>query len=553
MLIGFGLAACGGDDPQDAASTGGSSAVQAEPWFTEVAATSGLVFTHQCCVPEVRFWMPEISSGALGFLDYDADGFYDVYVLQSGDPTPGVRNAEGNRLFKNDGDGTFTDVTDAAGVGDRGYGHGLATGDYDGDGDTDLYVLNLEANVLYRNEGDGTFTDVTREAGVAGSKWGAASAFIDYDSDGDYDLFVVNNLNWSPDRELDCRTAEAENDYCSPKNYNAPSIDTLFRNEGDGTFTDVTQSAGIAAADGIGLGLAVADFDGDGDVDLYVANDSVPNNLWINQGNGTFKESGLLSGTSVNMRGMPEASMGVQAIDVENDGDWDLFMTHVHTESNTFYKNRGGVFSDATQATGLSASSVRYTGFGTAFADFDHDSILDLFIANGRVDTWKPYESDTNVFAEPNQLYRGRGEARFEEITAQLTSPQLLGASRAAAFCDYDNDGDVDVLYADRDEPIRLLRNDASKSGEWIGFRLLNANGADALDAVVRITTGAGDQYRLCQSAYSYAAAGDPRVHFGLGANEVTAVQVTWPGGKTEDFGAFAAGAYHVLRIGAGQ
>ena len=524
------------------------------PWFEEVAADSGLDFVHVHAHTQ-RFWIPEISPSGVAFLDYDADGWLDVYCVQAGDVQPEVgRELERNRLYRNDGDGTFTDVTEQAGVADAGYGHGCASGDYDNDGDVDLYVTNLRGNVLYRNNGDATFTDVTSEAGVGETKWSTAASFLDYDRDGDYDLFVVNNLNWSSDIEIPCKSAYAEDDYCNPKNYHAPSQDTLFRNDGDGTFTDVTVETGIAAGTGIGLGIACADYDGDGDVDVYVANDSVPNLLWINDGRGHFRNDALLLGCAVNMSGVPEAGMGVQAVDVENDGDWDLFMTHVREESNTFYLNEGGMFEDRTPATGLSVASTVYTGFGVAFHDFDHDGALDLFVANGRVDLWRPRFSEERPFDEPNQLFRGLGGGEFDELEGGPTGRRLLGASRAAAFGDYDNDGDVDVLYSDLHEPIRLLRNEAPKRGEWIGLRLVNSHGSDALGAVVRIQTGARVQYRTCHTSYSYGAANDPRVHFGLGdATGASEVLVTWPGGERERFGALAAGAYHTLRQGGGE
>jgi len=519
-------------------------------WFEEVALESGLDFVH-VHVHEQRFWIPEISPGGVAFLDYDGDGWLDVYCVQAGDPAADATDLERNRLYRNRGDGTFIDVTAAAGVADDGYGHGCATGDYDGDGDVDLYVTNLRANVLYRNDGDGTFSDVSAASGTGETKWSTACSFTDYDGDGDLDLFVVNNLNWSPEVELECRSSHAERDYCNPKNYNLPSQDTLFRNEGNGTFTDVTELSGIATGTGIGLGVAVADYDGDGDVDLYVANDSVPNLLWINDGAGRFKNCALILGCAVNASGASEAGMGVQAIDVENDGDWDLFMTHVREETNTFYLNTDGLFADTTAATGLSAPSRSHTGFGMGFHDFDHDGALDLFVANGRVDLWRPYFRDDLPYAEPNQVFRGAGGGRFEEIDAGIRN--LVGTSRGAAFGDYDNDGDVDVVYVDLHAPARLLRNVAPKVGCWIGFRLLDRRGSDALGAVVRVETEDGPQYRLCHTAYSYCAANDPRVHFGLGAREgVQQVLVTWPGGAREHFGAHPAGIYHALREGTG-
>lgn len=544
-LLGLAVGACSDPDP---GAPGERSAEGA--WFEERAVAAGLDFRH-VFAHEQHFWMPEISCGGLGLLDYDGDGWLDVYCVQSGDPDATVAPIHSNRLFRNNTDGTFTDVTEAAGVGDKGYGHGCATGDYDGDGDVDLYVANLRANVLYRNEGDGTFSDVTAVAGVAGDRFSTACAFTDYDRDGDLDLFVVNNINWSPDRELECGTVQAPRDYCSPVNYKSPSRDTLYRNEGDGTFTDVSEAAGILAASGIGLGLICADLNGDGFTDYYVANDSVPNTLWINDGQGHFTEQALALGAAVNMQGVPEASMGTHLIDIEPDGDWDLFMTHLRTESNTFYRNRNGIFSDATSAAGLAAISIRFTGFGLGFSDFDLDGHEDLFIANGRVEVQHPFYLDDQPYAEPNQLLRGTSTGRFEEVEGGPTGTELIGTSRAAAFGDLDNDGDVDVLYQDWGSRPHLLVNRAPRRGAWLQLRLLDGHGSDALGAEVFVRAGGREQHRICLTSYSYASANDPRVHFGLGPVErADEVDVLWADGLRERYGPLAGNRSHVLRRG---
>jgi len=546
------LPACGGGGAQDGGG-GGGPAPSAAVWFEEVAAAAGLDFRH-VRAHEQRFWIPETVTGGAAWLDYDGDGLLDVYCVQAGDPVPGATDNEPNRLYRNRGDGTFEDVTERAGVGDTGYGFGCAAGDYDADGDVDLYVCNLESNVLYRNEGDGTFSDVTAAAGVAEPTFSSASAFLDYDADGDLDLFVVNYLNWSPEHEIPCKTSRGERDYCNPINYNAPTRDRLYRNEGDGTFGDVSDELGISAGTGTGLGLACADFDGDGRLDVYVTNDGMPNFLWMQQPDGTFKERAVLAGCAVNMAGTPEAGMGVQAIDVENDGDWDLLMTHVREQANTFYENEGGVFSDRTSKVGLAGPSVAFTGFGVGFHDFDLDGALDLFVANGRVGLWPPSLSQDDPYAEPNQLFRGDGQGAFVELRGAASSGVPMGTSRAAAFADYDEDGDVDILYVDAHAPVRLLRNVAPRAGSWLGLRVEDERGVAALGAVVRIETAAGPQYRICQTSYSYCSANDPRVHFGLAAaKSVAEVRVTWPGGQVERFGPLDSGRYHTLHRGAGR
>ncbi|MCH7813895.1 MAG: VCBS repeat-containing protein, partial [Planctomycetes bacterium] len=309
-------------------------------WFEEVAEQSGLTFRH-VRTPVVRYWLPEIMSGGAGLFDYDNDGDMDLYLVQAGDLDPTATDKPGNRLYRNRGDGTFDDVTAAAGVADTGYGDGCACGDYDGDGDVDLYVTNVGPNALYRNNGDGTFTDVTAAAGVGDPGWGCSAAFFDYDADGDLDLMVVNYVIWSIQAEIKCAIITGEQDYCSPSNYNAPAPDTLYRNEGDGTFVEVSEAAGLRAAYGNGLGICCGDYNLDGRLDIYVANDASPNQLWHNTGRGGFRDDALLAGCSVNANGTTEAGMGVAGVDLDNDGDLDLFMTHLRNETHTLYLNHG--------------------------------------------------------------------------------------------------------------------------------------------------------------------------------------------------------------------
>ena len=550
LLAPFFGSACGGGSGAQGEGAAGPAA-QGAPWFEDVSAEAGIDFRHVRS-HEARSWMPETITGGAGWLDFDGDGLLDLYCVQGGDPVPGYAQVENNRLYKNMGDGSFVDVTESAGVAGEGYGMGCATGDYDGDGDIDLYVCNLERNLLFRNEGDGSFREVAREAGVAESKWSSAAAFTDYDEDGDLDLLVVNYLNWAPEREIECQTSYGERDYCNPINYNAPTQDTLYRNEGNGKFTDVTRTSGIGAGTGTGLGCVAADYDGDGHVDLYVTNDGMPNHLWMNDGRGGFREEGILSGCAVNMNGSAEAGMGVQAVDFENDGDWDLFMTHVREQTNTFYLNDSkAVFTDRTIATGLAQASRQFTGFGLGFHDFDHDGELDLFVANGRVGRWRPAFSDSDPFAEPDQLFRGTGKGKFEELHDWLGGGGELGTGRAAAFADYDEDGDVDVYVANAHAPGRLLRNCAPKVGRWVGFDVRDRAGRPALGARVRLEQGGRSQYRLVHTAYSFAAANDARVQFGSSATgPIDAVEVTWPGGAVESFDGLEFGSYQRLQRG---
>ncbi len=537
-----------------AISTGCSSNTKPDTppgfWFEDASAIAGIDFQH-IRADSIRYWFPEIMSGGAAWLDYDGDGYIDLYLVQGGTMAPGDRPRPENQLYRNLGDGTFENVTSAAGVGNAGYGMGAAVGDYDADGDPDLYVTNVGPNVLYRNEGDGTFTDVSELSGVDHPGWGSSAAFVDYDFDGFFDLYVVNYVIWSPAQEISCFAGGNRRDYCQPGNYHAPATDVLYHNNADGTFTDVTRTAGIAQARGNGLGITTGDFDGDGYVDLYVTNDGNPNQLWMNQGDGTFADEAINRGCAVNRQGMSEAGMGVNAVDLENDGDLDLFMTHLRNETNTLYVNKSGYFEDATVRVGLAVPSISYTGFGVGFADFDLDGILDLYVANGRVgQSLAPLGPDP--FGEPNQVLRGRSGGRFEEIVPQGGQAERdIQTSRAAAFADYDNDGDVDIVVVNNGGPARLLRNRTQRAGTWVAFRVRDRYGRDAVGAMVGVWAAGRSWWRAVETAYSYQASNDPRVHVGLGpATSVDSVVVVWPGRHRERFGPFDTGVVHTLNEG---
>ncbi|MFQ5461262.1 MAG: CRTAC1 family protein [Phycisphaerae bacterium] len=527
------------------------------PWFREVGMSWHLDFVH-CSGHETRRWFPEIMCGGVCVLDFDGDGLMDVYFVQGGSLNHDAASGAGNRLFRNLGHRSFEDVTTSAGVGDTSYGMGCACGDYDADGRTDLYVTNVGANVLYHNNGDGSFTEVTASAGVGDVRWGSSAAFVDLNRDGRLDLWVTNYVNWSREGERPCLAADGRSDYCSPMQY-SPVSDVLYQNLGQGRFADISEQAGLRRAVGNGLGVAIADFNQDGIPDVYVANDQVANQLWINDGDAAFVDESLLSGCAFNRVGSAEAGMGVQAADVDDDGDWDMFLSHWRNESNTLYRNQGAFFEDATNVLGLAAPSVAYTGFGLGMADFNHDSRPDVFVANGRVSLFEPLCDALDPYAEPDLLlsmvgHNAADAGRFEEILPKGgTRTPLVATSRGTALADLDNDGDIDIIVVNKDARAHLLENTVA-GGNWITFRAVNEHGSDAIGATLRLQAGDLIRYALLQPAYGYLSSNDPRVHFGLAARDrVDEVAVTWPDGATEAFGPFAAGRQHELRKGKGK
>ena len=546
------------DQPASTEASGESS-----PLFVEVAAESGLDFAHDNGATG-ELYFPELAHAGAAFLDFDNDSWLDVYLVQSG-PLPARPSSEGNanRLYRNRGDGTFEDVTATARVGGRGYGIGVAVADYDRDGWVDLYVTNLGPNVLYRSNGPGTdglvtFTDVTAETGVGDPGYSSSAAFFDFDRDGDLDLYVCNYLDWSPRVEHPCLGFDGRRGYCRPGEY-PPQSDTLYRNDGSGRdgrvgFTDVSGRAGLDSVAAAGLGVVTADFDGDGWTDVYVANDQMPNHLWINAGDGTFREEALLRGAALNDLGLPEAGMGVATEDWDDDRDWDLWVVNLSGETNIFYRNLGnGAFRSATDELRLGAVSQPYTGFGTGFFDYDNDGHHDLFIANGRVNVGDDMEFS---YAEPNQLLRGQPGGPFEDMSGRAGSAlALLEVSRAAAFGDYDNDGDVDVLVANNEGPVRLLRNEVGSRHHWLSVQLVGRPGTldrDGLGSVVTLEAGDRIRQRQVQPAYSYTASNDPRVHFGLGnVDRVDHLRVTWPDGTTQVLDDVAADQFLRLEMNA--
>ncbi len=515
------------------------------PVFRDATESAGVSFRHDTGATG-EFLFAEVFGSGVALFDADGDDDLDLYLVQGSaigeaGRSPLFPNAgpPGDRLLRNDLDRgrlSFTDITEAAGIRAHGYGMGVATGDYDADGDVDLFVANLGANQLWRNEGDGRFVEVSQEAGISGDRWSVSAAFFDYDGDGRLDLFVANYTNFRPASNKRCQASAGYRDYCSPASYD-PETDRLYRNLGDGRFEDVTRRVGLAGAAGNGLGVMVGDFDDDGWTDLYVANDEMPNFLWINREGREFEELALVLGAAVSGTGEPEASMGVHAGDYDGDLDLDLFMTHYAHESNTLYSNLGGVFEDRSTPSGLGPPSWARTGFGTAFFDYDNDGWLDVLVVNGAV-VFLPelyHAGDPWPFHEPNQLFRNRRDGRFEEVRVSVGDALLAPhASRGAAFGDVDNDGDTDVVITNNNGPAQLLDNVAGEGSRWLGLRLIDRHGSGAFGAKVTLSVGERRLLRVVQSAGSYASASDSRLLFGLGDGEPDRIEIVWPDGQKQ-------------------
>ncbi|MEM7204112.1 MAG: FG-GAP-like repeat-containing protein [Planctomycetota bacterium] len=559
----LGLAGCSEDSaPETPAARGGAVArgaapqPEAEVRFTEVAAEAGLRFRHEAA--EGLFYIVDEMGPGAAWLDADGDGDLDAYVVQGGriyltergEPQP-------NRFFRNLGDGRFADETEASGAGDRGYGIGCAAADYDNDGDTDLYVTNVGPDVLLENDGTGRFTDVTASAGLGEAGCSSSAAFVDVDRDGLLDLYVAVYLPWTPKIEVPCYDRGGQQDYCHPSSY-PPGQDRLYRNLGEGRFADITDAAGIGQRPAYGLGVVGADFNRDGHTDLYVANDKQGNFLWLGDGEGRFREAATELGCAYNGSGVPEAGMGILCEDLDVDGDFDLLVTHFARETNTLYRNEGGMFADATDETRLAAFGVADTSFGIGLLDVENDGVPEVFIASGAViRSARPRRPD-HPYAEPNQLLRWRADGRFEDVTARAgPGLQLVEMSRGAVLGDYDEDGDVDVLVTNNRGDLHLLRNDSATAGHhWLRVRTIGTtSNRDGIGAVVEVVAGARRARRLVAPHQGYASSHDPRLHFGLGpeAGDPAAVTIQWPSGRVERWGGLALDRTHVLREGEGD
>jgi len=573
------LSACGGDN---------------DVQFVDVAVEVGVDFHHTSGASGDYFLFETMGAGA-AFIDYNGDGWLDVYLVDGFDLSPWrsdfppvnlvskddegfwvaedykpplrfdgrvdsaalllrqmpADHATRNRLYQNS-EARFSDRSAVAGVDDLGYGMGCAVGDYDNDGHPDLYVANYGANVLYHNEGGERFANMAEYAGVDDVHWSTSAAFFDYDNDGDLDLYVANYLDMSPATNRICggavskgkspmgpalRIPLAQRTYCAPRRYNG-APDVLYRNEGDGRFSDVSRASGIFSPYGKGLGVAAADFDGDGDQDLYIANDGTRNFLYQNGGDATFAEVALEAGIAYNGDGQAEAGMGVAAADFDTDYDIDLLVTNFSRESNTLYRNEGGAkFVDDSKATALHQVSLQPLGFGAFFFDADNDADQDLFVANGHVLDRIALQDGDLRYEQPNQLLLNNGQGVFSDVSAQMGPAfRLASVSRGAAYGDYDNDGDQDILVSNNNGPSRLYRNDLY-AGHWLSVQLVGVrSNRDAVGARIGLVCGGVEQTRYRMGGGSYLAASAGRLHFGLGScTVVERLEIFWPDGSQQE------------------
>jgi len=505
--------------------------------FRDVTAESGIDFRHTDGSSGRRYIIEAMSAG-LALFDYNGDGHIDVYFL-SGAPLLGteVDVPPTNALYRNEGNWKFTDVTDEAGVGDTGFGLGVTAGDYDSDGDLDLYLNNQGPNVLYRNNGDGTFTDVTEAAGVAnGNLVGAGASFLDMDADGDLDLYVANYLEFHYDLHVE-RTKDGFPMYPSPRDY-TPEPDTLYRNNGDGTFTDVSSECDVGKYPGSGMGIVAADYDDDGDTDVFVCNDVGENFLYRNDGHGRFEETAILVGAAYNVYGDENASMGVDCGDYDNDGRLDFYMTSYQGELPVLYRNVGdGCLEDVTTVTGAGAGLFPYVNWGNGLVDFDNDGDRDVFVVNGHTEDNIDLRDQSTAYRVQDTVLMNTGDGKFVNVSDRLSDgvlPTLAG--RGAGFDDLDNDGDVDAVILNSREPPTILRNDSVNSHHWVQFRLRGASGnRNGVGARVKVISGDLTQIDEVHSGRGYQGHYGMRLHFGLGPRDhVDRVEVRWIGGHED-------------------
>lgn len=516
--------------------------------FLDVTREAGIHFRHERAASAEKLYIETMGAG-VAWIDYNQDGYFDAFFVNSGN-TPNYHPAEPPQpaLYRNNGDGTFTDVTGASKIhADGTFFMGVAVGDYDNDGFPDIYMTGYRHSVLLHNNGDGTFTDVTRKAGVGDDGvWGTAAGWFDYDNDGKLDLLVTNYVQFDADHPVACgENRPGYRAYCHPDSYHGESM-RLYHNSGDGTFTDVTEKAGLVNRDGKSLAVVLADLNGDGWPDIFIANDTQRNFLYINNGDGTFRDASYTSGAGFSEEGRPEAGMSADAADLRNNGKFDLYVSHLDFELNRLYRNDGsGIFADDTIASGLGRSNMLESSFGARFFDFDNDGWRDLLVTNGHIlDNISLYHAQVS-YAERRRLYRNSGDGHFVDVTntqgADFRAPRV---GRGLAVGDYDNDGWLDFLVNNNGQEAQLFRNagqighvaSAAGKNHWLGVHLVGTkSNRDAIGARLKITAGDFSSYDQMKGGMSYMSAQDPRIYFGLGAHaRVDSIDIAWPSGAKE-------------------
>ena len=509
------------------------SATASPHQFVDVTAKAGIHFRHVNAATGQKFLMESMAPGCALF-DFDNDGYLDIYFV-NGDALPGFekKGPISNALYRNNRDGTFTDVTAKADVPGHGYGMGVVAGDYNNDGFQDLFVTSFGSSILYRNNGNGTFTDVTAKAGLNNRGWGTSAAFFDYDNDGFLDLFICNYVDFSLDRNVFCGSPERGRGYCSPENFTGTPC-ALYHNNGDGTFTDVTIPSGIGAHQAKALGVVTADFNGDGYQDIYVANDRIANLLFINQGNGKFEEIGTLAGAAYTASGRAQSGMGVTTADYDGDGRLDIAVTNLSMEGYSLFHNDGDLqFTEASFPTGMGAPSLMLTGWGGSFFDYDNDGDEDFVAVNGHVMDNVSLATPDLSYLQPVLMLKNTN-GRFENVSSQHGDALMtLRASRGLAVGDYDNDGNMDLLISNCDGAPTLLRNEGNGSNHWLKIQPVGKkSNRDGIGIKVWVTAGGKTHMKELTGGGSYLSSCDRRLHFGLGPNQTAdSIRVAWPSG----------------------
>ena len=509
--------------------------------FTDIRKSAGINFVQDSTQSEQKYYLETMGTG-VAWLDYDQDGLMDLYLMQSAatdayKPQHPLRSA----LYHNNGDGTFTDVTEKSGLGGEGhYGQGVAVGDFDNDGYPDIYVTGYGRAILYRNNHDGTFTDVTVKAGVADEGgWSTSAGWFDYDKDGWLDLVVTNYIDWNPKNNLWCgERAEGYRSYCNPNNYKGQKT-KLYHNNHDGTFSDVSEKSGVGVPESKGMGVVLADFNHDGWPDIAIANDTWPNFLFLNKHDGTFEDVSLISGLAASEDGRYEAGMGIDAADVDGDGLPDVYITHLDLELNRLYHNNGdGTFTDATYSSGIGNKAMLLSGVATKFLDYDNDGWPDIVQLNGAMlENVALYHSEIS-YKEPLLMYRNLGHGHFEKTSDSLGADFVRPVpGRGLATADFDNDGDIDIVTNNRGESPELLRNDGGNSNHWVEVLLIGTkSNRDGTGAVLKLSSSGFIQTKQAEGGSSYMSASDPRIHFGLGKrSKIESLSITWPSGQVDN------------------